>query len=381
MWGIVLLNTFPTIYCGVSQFPSYIDAAGLLPIYLLITMIKKKLKAIALLSGGLDSALAIKLVQEQGVEVTGVYFTSPFFARERGGKPYARIIAEKLEIPIMSIDLGMEYLKVIKHPKHGHGAGINPCVDCKVHMLKKAKKLMKELKADFIITGEVLNQRPMSQHYRALLNIEKDAGLEGRLLRPLSAQRLPQTEPEKKGLVDRKKLLDIQGRQRKHQAALAQKFGINEFSPPAGGCLLTQQEFSKKLRDLIQHKKRITLDDIYLLKVGRHFRQGKNKIIVGKNEKENQEIIARKKAGDLIFEVPGYGSPATLLDGPKTKNAIALAARLTARYSDCKSEKVLVKYGKGKLTHDLIVEPITQAEADRINLTKYTPAPKSLVWG
>jgi len=358
MWGLSPPNPFLTLTLQA------------LSRYTVNDMKKKKVKAIALLSGGLDSALAIKLVQEQGVNVSGVYFTSPFFARERLGKNYARLTAEKLGITFMSIDLGMEYLKVIKHPKHGHGTGINPCVDCKIHMLKKAKKMMKELGAQFIITGEVLNQRPMSQHYRALLNIEKEAGLEGKLLRPLSARCLPQTEPEKKGLVDREKLLDIQGRQRKHQAALAKKFGINEFSPPAGGCLLTQQEFSKKLRDLIQHQKRITLDDVYLLKVGRHFRHGKNKIIVGKNEKENQEIIARKKAGDLIFEVPGCGSPDTLLDGPKTKKSIALAARLTARYSDCKSEKVLVKYGKEKLTHDLIVEPISQAEAERLNLTK-----------
>jgi len=336
---------------------------------LLIYSYTMNVKAIALLSGGLDSALAIKLVQEQGIKVTGVYFTSPFFAREREGKPYPKLIAEKLGIPFKTIDLGMEYLKVIKHPRHGHGTGINPCIDCKIHMLKKAKKLMKELGAQFIVTGEVLNQRPMSQHYQALKNIEKDSGLEGKILRPLSAKHLPATEAETKGWVNREKLLPIKGRERKIQLSLAKRSGIEEYSTPAGGCLLTQKEFAGKLRDLIHHQKRIALNDVYLLKVGRHFRYGKNKIIVGKNEKENQEILSRKKAGDLVFEVPGYGSPNTLLNGPKAKKAVRLAARLTARYSDCKSDRILVKYGKEKLTHDLIVEPIAQ-EADKLNLAK-----------
>ena len=332
-------------------------------------MKSKKVKALALLSGGLDSALAIKLVLDQGIEVTGVYFTSPFFAREKGKRPYAEIIARRLRIPVKKIDLGMPYLEIIEHPSHGHGAGLNPCIDCKIHMFRKAKALAKKLGAQFIITGEVLNQRPMSQHFRALHTIEEESGMEGKILRPLSAGHLPVTEAEARGWVRREKLLSLQGRQRKVQFALARKFGIKEYSSPAGGCLLTQKEFSRKLRDLIDNKGRIKLQDVHLLKVGRHFRLGESKMIVGRNHEENQELLALKGKADYMFEVPDHGSPTTLLQGPKTRDAITLAARLTARYSDCKDKQVTVHYGTEKLSKSIRVEHLTQEEADKLNLT------------
>lgn len=330
----------------------------------------KKIKALALLSGGLDSSLAAKLILDQGIEVIGISFTSPFFSRNRPGKAFSKTAAEKFGIPFKTFDLGMEYLKIIKDPAHGHGSAINPCIDCKILMLKNAKKIAGEIGADFIITGEVLNQRPMSQHYQALKTIEKEAGLEGKLLRPLSAKHLPEIDPETKGLVNREKLLNLKGRERKIQLALAKKFGINEYSSPAGGCLLTQKEFTNKLRFLLKNKKRITLDDVALLKIGRHFAILKSRIIVGKNEMENKEILSRKQKSDYIFEVPDYGSPITLLQGTKNKKAITTAVRLTAKYSDCKKEKVLVKYGKNKPLKKIIVEPSTQEEADGLNLTR-----------
>ncbi len=331
-------------------------------------MNKQKIKALALVSGGLDSALAIKLVQEQEVEVIGVYFTSPFFARDRGGKLYAEKLAQQLKIPLKVVDLGIRYLNIVKHPSHGYGAGLNPCIDCKIQMFKKAKAMAKKLGAWFIISGEVLNQRPMSQHFRALNIIEEEAGLRGKILRPLSAANLPVTKAEAKGWVKREKLHSLQGRQRKTQLDLARKYGIKEYSSPAGGCLLTQKEFSRKLKDLIENKAQITLNDVHLLKVGRHFRLGKNKMIVGRDQQENQEILARKGKADYLFEVPGHGSPTTLLQGPKRRDPIIMAARLTARYSDCRDKHVIVRHGKDKPQKSITVEHLAQEEADKLNL-------------
>lgn len=213
------------------------------------------MKALALLSGGLDSTLAVKLMLDQGIYVEAINFVTPFCLCRRSGCG-AYEVAKRFNIPLKVVTVGLDYLRVVRKPKFGYGRGMNPCIDCRIFMLKKAKKYAKETGASFIFTGEVLDERPMSQHRKALEIIEKEAGLKGKILRPLSAKLLPQTEAEIKGWVDRTKLLGIRGRSRKKQIELAKKFGINDYPCPAGGCLLTYKEFANKLKELFNLKRK-----------------------------------------------------------------------------------------------------------------------------
>jgi tRNA-specific 2-thiouridylase len=325
-----------------------------------------KVKALALFSGGLDSILAVKLMLEQGIDVATVNFVSPFCLCEKGGG--VSEAARRLGVPLKVVGVGAEYLKMLRNPKHGYGKNMNPCVDCRIFILKKAKKIAEEIGAAFIFTGEVLDERPMSQHFRALKLVEEEAGLQGQLLRPLSARLLPATVMEKKGLVDRAKLVDIRGRSRKPQLKLAEKFSIKKYPSPAGGCLLTCKEYASKLRDLFQHKKRCSLADVSLLKVGRHFRFGENKIIVGRNEEENSVLVAKKARNDYYFEVPDIGSPITVLQGAKTKKAVRTAAALTAFYSDAKSDKVAVNFGRESLNKSVIVSVPSRVEVESLRV-------------
>lgn len=326
-----------------------------------------KVKALALFSGGLDSVLAVKILLNQGVNVEAVNFVTPFTTHKEGENPALKA-ANKLGVPIRIVSLGRDYLKIVRKPRYGYGKHMNPCIDCRILMLKKAKKIAKENGAQFIFTGEVLGERPMSQNFKALKMIEEEAGLKGKVLRPLSAKLLPLTEAEKRGLVNRDKLLDIRGRSRKRQLALAKEFGITEYEPPAGGCLLTYKEFSAKLRDLLAHKKRILMMDLELLKIGRHFRFGQNKIIVGRNREENEKLLKLKGRNDHFFEAQGCGSPITLLQGPKTRQAIEKAAQLTAYYSDQKTGKVLVKYGREKLEKQIMVDIPSREQVERMRI-------------
>ncbi|UCE74510.1 MAG: hypothetical protein JSV56_02075 [Methanomassiliicoccales archaeon] len=329
----------------------------------------KNIKSIVLLSGGLDSSLAMRLVIDQGIVVIAVKFTSPFCTCDQGGRCFSRVVAEKMGVPYRILVKGEDYLKVVRKPKYGYGKGMNPCIDCRIYMLRKANELMEELGAKFIVTGEVVGQRPMSQYRRALQIIEREAGLEGKIVRPLSAKLLPLTEPEKEGWVDRERFLSIKGRSRKEQIELAEGYEIEEYACAAGGCLLTHREFANKLKDLFKHKKRLTWRDIMLLKLGRHFRLGANKIIVGRNEQENNLLFKLKQKTDHIFEVPGCGSPMTLLQGEKSRLGVLFAARLTALYSDCQQDQVQVKYGRNNPFRAIIVQPLIREEANRYNLT------------
>ena len=326
-----------------------------------------KIKALALFSGGLDSILAVKLMLEQGIDVVAVNFVSPFCLCEKGGTGVSEA-ARQLGVPLKVVDVGTEYLKMVQKPKHGYGKNMNPCVDCRIFIVKKAKKIAEELGADFIFTGEVLDERPMSQHFKAMKIIEEEAGLKGKLLRPLSAKLLPETVMEKKGLVDRQKLLGIRGRSRKPQLKLAEEFNIKDYPSPAGGCLLTCREYADKLRDLFKHKKRCSMADAALLKVGRHFRFGKNKIIVGRNEAENKLLTAKKAQNDYYFEVPDVGSPITVLQGAKTKKAVKTAAALTAFYSDANSAEVKVNFGRESLSKFIIVSIPSRAEVESLRI-------------
>lgn len=330
-------------------------------------MDKAKVKALALFSGGLDSSLAIKLIQEQGIAVEAITFQTPFSTAKKGAFSIERA-AEQLGVPLKVVRFGLDYMRVIRKPKHGYGKHMNPCIDCHIYMLKKAKKYAKQKGAAFIITGEVLDERPMSQHWKALKIVEEESSLKGKLLRPLSAKLLPPTEAEVKGLVDRNKLLDVRGRSRKRQLALAKAFGITEYQSPAGGCLLTYKEFSAKLRDLLRHRKRVSMADLELLKVGRHFRLGENKIIVGRNKEENEKLLKFKAKNDYFFEAQGFGSPITLLQGPKTRQAIEKAAQLTAYYSDQKTGKVHVKYGREKLDKSILVDRPSSEKVEQLRI-------------
>jgi tRNA-uridine 2-sulfurtransferase len=330
----------------------------------------KKVKGLALLSGGLDSSLAAKLLLNQGIEVTAIHVVSPFCVYEKRGCG-ASGAAEQLGIPLKVLNVGQDYLKVVRKPKYGYGKNINPCVDCRIFILKKAKKYAKEIGASFIFTGEVLDERPMSQHFRAMKIIEEEAGLKGKILRPLSAKLLPETFMEKKGMVDREKLLDIRGRSRKRQIKLAAELNIKDYPSPAGGCLLTCKEYAEKLRDLFNNTKKCSIEDISFLRVGRHFRFGKNKLIIGRNEKENRLLTEKKTQNDYYFEVPDVGSPTTILRGTKTKDAIRTAAELTAFYSDAKSEKVTVSFGRDRLDKHITVTDPTRAMVESLRIGNF----------
>lgn len=306
------------------------------------------MKAIALLSGGLDSTLAAKVIMEQGVELEALNFLTVFCTCTNRGETClaSQKAVENLGIPLKIFHVSEEYLNVVKHPKHGYGRNMNPCIDCRIFMLKKSKVYLEETGASFIVTGEVLGQRPMSQRRDAMRLIEREAGLEGFILRPLSAKVLPMTIPEKEGWVDRQRLLNISGRSRKPQIELAEHFGIRDYPCPAGGCLLTDPGFAKRMKDLMAHHLDFSINDVHLLKMGRHFRFSPEvKLVVGRNEEENQKIKTFSQGEDLLLKVDDFPGPLSLLRGKFVGLDIEKAATVTAYYSKAKElEKVQVTY-------------------------------------
>lgn len=305
-------------------------------------------KCLALFSGGLDSILAVKLIEKQKIEVIGINFISPFFSSK-----IARQAAKEINLKLEIVDIADEIIELVKKPKYGYGRNINPCIDCHILMFKVAKDFLKDFDASFIITGEVLGERPKSQNHRALKIIEMESGNAGFVLRPLSAKQLRPTIPEQEGIVNRDKLMGISGRSRKVQLALAKEYNLKNYSTPAGGCLLTDSAFAKRLGDAFIHGED-RLNDIILLKVGRHFRTFLNgRIVVGRNEQENKTLLELAEADDLIFEVKDSPSPITVLKGTKNSSSIEEAAKLTARYSDADKGKVKVIYGAVKEGFDL----------------------------
>jgi tRNA-uridine 2-sulfurtransferase len=311
---------------------------------------KKKIKAVALLSGGLDSNIAVRMMKEQNIEVEAVAIKTPFcdFDCGKGCGHKVMEVSSELDIELKTIYLGKEYLTMLKNPKHGYGSGMNPCIDCRKMMYDEAKKHMEKIGADFIITGEVLHQRPMSQNSNALSIIEKETGMEGKVLRPLSAQLLPKTEPEKKGLVDRSLLGSIQGRSRKEQLNLANKFGIADPPNSAGGCLLTDPQFSKRIRDLMKYSaSEPSINDVELLKLGRHFRfNDYSKLIVGRNHSENELLLSLVLNSDYLIQTIDIPGPIAILringsrpDLRKHKKLLLFSIGITLRYSDVLPEK------------------------------------------
>ena len=295
-----------------------------------------------MLSGGLDSQLAVKMMQKQGFEVSAVAIKTPFcdFDCGRGCGFEIREKADDLNVNLKTVYLGDEYIEMLKHPKHGIGAGFNPCIDCRSMMFDAAKKHMEDIGAEFIISGEVLGQRPMSQHAPALKTIEKESDLVGKIVRPLSAALLPETDPEKNGLIKRENLGMIRGRTRRNQLDMAKKYGIENPPNAGGGCLLTEPQFGIKAKDLFSHTENPTINDIDLLKIGRHFRlDEQTKFIVGRNKDENEMIKAIALPGDILLEAKDFVGPVSILRGSNAKEHLKFASSVTLRYSDAPNDE------------------------------------------
>jgi len=318
-----------------------------------------KKRALGLFSGGLDSMLAAAVLLEQGIEVAGVVFVTPFFGAER-----ARESATLLGLPLIEQDITEVYHPLLTNPPRGFGSQHNPCIDCHILMLREAATIMETQGFDFLYTGEVLGQRPMSQHRGALNVVARESGCPELVLRPLSAKLLTPTRPELEGWVDRERLLDISGRGRKRQMELASHYGITKYPSPAGGCLLTDPGYATRLKELLTYNPKPSRRDLELLKWGRHFRLPEGpKVVVGRTHKENEAIDRLVASGDLVLRVQGYPGPLVLIPGASNLQGVDQAAALTASYSDApEGQEVVVTGRREGRTHQL---KATAAPKDR----------------
>jgi tRNA-specific 2-thiouridylase len=321
------------------------------------------MKALCVFSGGLDSMLASQIIRAQGIEVLGLFFETPFFSSHR-----ATISAKAIQLPLQIVDLTVPHLEVVKHPAHGYGGNMNPCIDCHALMLREAGRRLEAEGADFIITGEVLGQRPMSQNLKALSIVATQSGFPRLILRPLSAKLLQMTIPEEEGWVHRDLLLNFSGRSRKPQMELARKLGITDYPSPAGGCLLTDPIFSKRLKDLFSSGSQFEMREIELMKVGRHFRLGpRTRLVVGRNKGENDVIASVSDPQDLLLFTQSAPGPTVLALGDLTPEIVLLAARITASYSDSKegeqTEIRLATKGEGETVS---VEKVSKREFQKM---------------
>jgi tRNA-specific 2-thiouridylase len=332
---------------------------------------KEQIKAVGLFSGGLDSTLAIRIMLEQKIEITALHFRTGFSYVERGravGRGPARPSdaeqsAAMLGVNLEVIDVSGEYLPLVLNPRYGYGSGMNPCVDCRIFLLRQAKAWMEDHSYHFVVTGEVVGQRPKSQMRPTLNTVERDSGLRGYLLRPLSAKLLKPTVPEQRGWVDRERLYAISGRGRKKQIALAKQFGITDYSQPSGGCCyLIDKTYSRRLRDFLAHEgvELLTREQVQLLAVGRHLRLSSGcKVIVGRHEREN-EYLEACGVGGILLATMDHPGPTTLAPGGSVRKEVELAARITAGYSDGRHEpavRIEVRTGRGRV-EVLTVEPM-----------------------
>ena len=317
-----------------------------------------KVRALALMSGGLDSMLAVRVRLDQDIEMTGITFETPFFGPEGAQKA-----ARQLAIPLRVIDIGAAHLEMLKNPKYGYGSQMNPCIDCHALMLKTAGGIMDAEGFDFLSTGEVLGQRPMSQRKDALRAVDKLSGYGGYTLRPLSAKLLWETVPEELGKVDRQRLLDIQGRSRKPQMTLAAHYGIEEYPSPGGGCILTKAGFADRLRDLLATQEEVGLHDVELLKCGRHLRlPSGNRLVVGRIHGDNLKLQELAREEELLLRVKGVPGPTGLIGAHVSEQEVELAAGIVAAYSDAPTgeDTVVVVSGKDDREITITVKPKKQ---------------------
>ena len=312
-------------------------------------------RAVALLSGGLDSILVIRILQEQGVEVEALNFRTIFTCcQDDAGKA-----ARDLDVPLTVISQDDDYLDLLRKPQHGYGRGANPCVDCRIYMFQRAAHFMRQVDAQFVVSGEVLGQRPNSQMRLHLELIARRSGLDGRLLRPLSAKLLPPTWPETEGLVDRERLYGFHGRSRKELFALAKQFGVTEIPQPSNGCALTETLFSLKVFDLMDNDPQAQRWDFELLKAGRHVRlDARTKIVLGRDQADNEKIDylyrQQESRATMLLRAHGFPGPTALLTGPADTAAIDFAIGVLLRYSknyDVDGAAVIVETAGGLTSH------------------------------
>jgi tRNA-specific 2-thiouridylase len=309
-------------------------------------------KALGLLSGGLDSSLAALALKRQGVEVTCISFVTPFF-----GSAKAEKAAQNMDIPLIVRQIGDIHLEMVKNPRYGYGKNMNPCIDCHAMMFRLAGQIMEEKGFDFVFSGEVLGQRPMSQNLTALKTVAKHSCYPDRILRPLSARLLPPTPMEETGLVDREALLDIQGRSRKRQEVLAREWGLTDYPPSGGGCLLTEKSFSGRLRDLFGHRPDCTVTDVELLKAGRQFRLSpRAKLVLGRNQDDNQTIKTLARPSDTLLRAKAFTGPLGLVSGhPGTEELLKAAA-------------IVASYGKGQEEAEVEVSLQGKSESESLRV-------------
>jgi len=328
-------------------------------------------KALALFSGGLDSILAAKIMMDQGVQVIGINFITEFLSSDIGGfKERIKESSAQIGLKVEFIDITDEFIEMMKDPAYGFGAYVNPCIDCKILMLTKARKLLEPRGAAFVITGEVLGERPMSQRREALNSIENRSGLKGYLLRPLSAKLMPPTHAETEGLIKRENLLEIEGRSRKPQLELAKKYGIERHFTPAGGCLLTDPGYSRRFKDMLAYHE-MNKDNAVILKYGRHFRlDEKTRMIVGRDEKDNDALERCVKPGDVMMMVVDIPGPLGVLRGDASDKNLELAASLVASHSKAKDAPLAkVEYWRvGKDREIIEVVPAGREKIDSMRI-------------
>jgi tRNA U34 2-thiouridine synthase MnmA/TrmU len=321
-------------------------------------------------SGGLDSSIAIHLIKKQGIEIIALHFVLPFYSKLGFSFEKIKIAAKELDVPLKIIEEDEEYLEMFKNCEYGFGKNINPCLDCRIHRLIKAKKIMEEIGASFIITGEVVGQRPMSQRRDCLDIIDKKTGLKGYILRPLCAKLLKPTVPEERGWVNREELLDFWGRGRKNQIEYATKNNI-KYPSPAGGCILTQKRTSERYKDLVEHNKNFTLNDFKLLAYGRHFRiSHKLKMIQSRNEKENYIISKLILPQDIVLSMQNILGPIAILRGEadivEIKKACEIFAKYTKERNKLSASIEITNINKEKKV--IMVKPALEQECEKYRI-------------